>query len=207
MSSDGVTVEYKADENDVEASRAEIKSPAKNRLKGTALMPSGTASCGSKRIPRLFERSSKSWWNPKFDTSVLEDQHSRSSFPQTRKRFQYALGYITILCIIWAIYFGLSQLNHWISFLAGVCILLIITVSILAFTFTAVYQRFMLHTSIALSVLLCIFGLLSFVYDDPDMSAVGTFAGSIEIILMMYTVHPSSFVPEHPHRCPLLSQL
>lgn len=41
-------------------------------------------------LPILFERAaSRSWWDPRFDSEILEGQYRRSSFPQVRLRFQY----------------------------------------------------------------------------------------------------------------------
>lgn len=41
-------------------------------------------------LPIPFERAaSRSWWDPRFDSEILEGQYRRSSFPQVRLRFQY----------------------------------------------------------------------------------------------------------------------
>lgn len=40
-------------------------------------------------LPIPFERAAqRSWWNPRFDSEILEGQYRRSSFPQVRLRFQ-----------------------------------------------------------------------------------------------------------------------
>lgn len=40
-------------------------------------------------LPVPFERAAhRSWWDPRFDSDILEGQYKRSSFPQIRLRFR-----------------------------------------------------------------------------------------------------------------------
>lgn len=176
-------VEFKS--NDVEA--VEIRSPAKNRYKGKPLDPGDTSSC---KIPILFERISKKWWNPQFDSKKLEELYQKIFFPKTKKLFRYALIYIGFACIAWCIFFALMKQIHWVSFLSGAAALLVLCILVLLFTFSAVYEKFQIQCSIFLSLLACIFCLLSFIFVNADVSAVGIFCGTIEILLLMYTVIP-----------------
>lgn len=51
----------------------------------------GLGCCGIS-LPVPFERAApRSWWNPRFDSEILEDQFKRSAFPQIRLRFRYVL--------------------------------------------------------------------------------------------------------------------
>ncbi|KYO32377.1 adenylate cyclase type 9 isoform A [Alligator mississippiensis] len=68
----------------------------------------GGASRGSglrrqKKVPQLFERASSKWWNPKFDSNNLEEACMERCFPQTQRRFRYALFYIGVACLVWDI--------------------------------------------------------------------------------------------------------
>lgn len=48
----------------------------------------GLGCCGV-GLPVPFERAAPdSWWNPKFDSEILEGQFKRSAFPQVRLRFR-----------------------------------------------------------------------------------------------------------------------
>ena len=48
----------------------------------------GLGCCGI-GLPVPFERAApRSWWNPKFDSEILEGQYKRSAFPQIRLRFR-----------------------------------------------------------------------------------------------------------------------
>ena len=166
--------------------KIDISSPAKNRFKGTPL--SGRAKRGP--LPILFERESGSWWNPRFDTNALEEEHLKHTFAQTQRRFQYALFYVIFACAVWTIFFAARMQPNWIPFVVGCIVLLFVSVVVLIFTYTRYYQRYFLASSIFLSLILCAAALASFASAHPVMSAVGTFAGSIEILLMMYTVIP-----------------
>ncbi len=182
------TVKYKPEDADAEAGKVEIKSPAKNRYKGTKLMPED----GKKpREPFLFERAATSWWDPKFDSPLLESQHQKNYFSQYRRRFQYALIYIVVACIAWAIFFYLTDHQNWIPFLAGAIVCLIFSLATFAFTFVSIYQRFYQHTSAIFTVVLCAFLLLNFVYEGGiDLTPVGSFTGTVAILVLLYTVIP-----------------
>ncbi len=181
---DMATVEYGAPNENVE-----IKSPGKNRYKGTPLTPTHQGRKNSK-VPVLFERATSVLYNPRFDSRQLESQLLASYFPMTKRRFQFSLGYIIIACIAWIIFFGAMQQKFWVPFLSGSIVLLVINVALLIFSFTKVYDKFYLPTSVAISLILCIFLLLNFLYVEKEVSAVGTFAGTIEILILMYTVIP-----------------
>jgi adenylate cyclase 9 len=184
------TVEYaKTDPEKVEVEV--VQSPSKNRLKGTRL----GSDDNRKRSPHpiLFERAARSWWNPRFDSEVLESQHQKSSFPQTVRRFQYALFYIIASCTAWGIFFACSAGPNWIPFVVCTIFQLTVTILIVILTYTRFYRRFMLPVSLVISFLLCALLLGSFAFKDPDLSNVWVFTGSVEIIIMMYTVIPMPF--------------
>ncbi|XP_069129947.1 adenylate cyclase type 9-like [Argopecten irradians] len=141
-------------------------------------------------MPSLFERASGSWWNPKFDSEALEAEQWKSYFPQTRRRFQYALCYIIVACAAWCIFFGTSKVNHWLQLLAGTLVILAVVAVVLWFTFTKFYERFYLQTSILVSATLCVGILLHFILSGIELTTVAMFTASIEFILMMYTVIP-----------------
>ncbi|OWF41887.1 adenylate cyclase type 9-like [Mizuhopecten yessoensis] len=140
-------------------------------------------------MPSLFERASGSWWNPKFDSEALEAQQWESYFPQTRRRFQYALCYIIVASIAWCVFFGTAKVQQWLYFLAGTLVILALVALVLWFTFTKFYERFYFQTSILVSLTLCIGVLLHFGL-ETELTTVAMFTASIEVILMMYTVIP-----------------
>ena len=138
----------------------------------------------------LFERASGSWWNPKFDSNILEKEQWENYFPQTRRRFQYALYIILVACIAWCIFFGATQYENWMEFLFGALGLLVIIALAIGFTHTRYYKKYYLITSIVISIFLCGGILAQFSFKKSYVSSVGTFTASIEILIMMYTVIP-----------------
>jgi len=155
--------------------------------------PAGPVS--TSRWPILFEHSARNWWNPHFDSEVLETQHETTSFPQTRRRFRYALHYVIISCSAWVTLMATERGPHWPSFVGVAAALLVLAVVVYLFSYTAAYRRFVLPLSVVVTVALCICDLVAFAAQpdmphNADISAVGTFVWSIEIILLMYTLIP-----------------
>lgn len=152
--------------------------------------------------PVLFERASKSWWNPKFDSNILEEQYHKSTFPQICQRFQYALIYIFLVSVSYCIYFGCMAKSYWIYFVIGSFSLMCYTIAILLFTYTSYYQNFYIPVSLCTTIILCALSLLIFIVyinnnsdfsnidDDDDLSSVGLFCMCIVILLTLYTVIP-----------------
>lgn len=172
-----------------ESIHVEVQSPAKNRAKGTTV----GHDTNKRHSLQIFERASGSWWNPKFDSAILETELQRQYFPHIRRRFQYVLVYIIVACTAWAIFFGGAKItDNWYYYLAGSLALALISALILLFTQFKIYQHkvLLLLTSLLVSLLLSGLLLASFAFEQPDVSLVGTFAGSIEILLLFYTFIP-----------------
>ncbi|CDQ97857.1 unnamed protein product [Oncorhynchus mykiss] len=47
-----------------------------------------------RKMPQLFERSAGHFWDPKFDSPILEEACRERCFPQTQRRFRYVLFYL-----------------------------------------------------------------------------------------------------------------
>ena len=164
----------------------EVQSPAKNRAEGRTV-----GRPRQRRNVLLFDRASDSWWDPKFESNILEIELQRRYFPHKRKRFQCVLIYIIFACLAWAIYFGTVKLSsNWAFFVVGVLLLAVISILILLFTCSDGYRRVSIATSLLLSLLLCGMVLAPFSFDESDISPVGTFAASLEILLLLYTYIP-----------------
>ncbi|XP_026313788.1 adenylate cyclase type 9 [Hyposmocoma kahamanoa] len=167
-----------------------------------------TTTCCGLSIPIAFERAAPgTWWNPRFDSEVLEGQYRNSSFRQIRLRFRFALLYILIFSITWFIYFvvlGLGFNNmvvkwpYLCSIFGGV---LLITCIMLFITFTNVYKVYTLKLSLVMALALCALSLslvtLTTVthpqdgaVQAADISQSGHFTMCIEILLIIYTLTP-----------------
>ncbi|XP_011306850.1 adenylate cyclase type 9 [Fopius arisanus] len=161
----------------------------------------GVGCCGID-LPVPFERAApRSWWNPKFDSEILEEQYKTSAFPQLRLRFRYALLYVLLISLCWLIYFITLGIKSWISPLptiAGIFAGTFILMSCVFYlTSRDYYRRYVFTTSLIVSTILCALSLLLLVLVPPygateneGLSLVGHFSLCSEIQLLIYTVIP-----------------
>ncbi|XP_013185832.2 adenylate cyclase type 9 [Amyelois transitella] len=163
-----------------------------------------TTNCCGLKLPIAFERAAPgTWWNPRFDSEILEGQYRSSSFRQIRLRFRFALLYILIFSISWFVYFvglGLNGVTvKWpflCSMFGGV---LLITSVMLFVTFTNIYKVYTFKLSLVMALALCTLSLslvtLTTQLDldasqAADISQSGHFTMCIEILLIIYTLTP-----------------
>ncbi|XP_066496706.1 adenylate cyclase type 9-like isoform X2 [Tiliqua scincoides] len=105
-------------------------------------------------LPQLFERASSRWWSPQFDSSNLEEACLERCFPQTRRRFRYALSYLGAAGLLWGAYLGLRRGGPgWAApLLAPALVFLLLCLAALLFTFTRAYGRHTVGASLALTL-------------------------------------------------------
>ncbi|XP_048176528.1 adenylate cyclase type 9 isoform X2 [Corvus hawaiiensis] len=169
---------------------------------------SGSGLRRQKKLPQLFERASSKWWNPKFDSNNLEEACMERCFPQTQRRFRYALFYISVACLLWGIYFGIHMREKQIVFMVPALCFLLVCVAFFVFTFTKTYARHYVWTSLILTLLVFALTLapqfqavkpvsgsgdmsnrtLPADPTDTCLSQVGSFSMCIEVLLLLYTV-------------------
>ena len=148
------------------------------------------------RLPVLFERPSKSFLNFKFDSETLEKYYQNTSLHRKLYFFQFALVYVALSCIFWAIYVGSQSLfvNHWKAFLIGLLVLFILTLLFFLSSFTKIYIRFKPVFNIIFSFIIIIFSLLYFTTTPHNsMTLAGIFIGCMEIIILIYNFIPTPF--------------
>ncbi|KAG0724804.1 Adenylate cyclase type 9 [Chionoecetes opilio] len=158
---------------------------------------------GSRRrrpcCPLLFERAASTWWDPKFDSNILEEQYQRSNQAILTLRFQYALLYILMSSIVWATYWAASRTHHWPACLGVALTFAAVAIFQLIYTRTRSYTSHQLLVSVVMSVSLILASLLPYSLHQPssalpgvgpDLTAVGMFAICIEVLLLIYTVIP-----------------
>ncbi|XP_050824027.1 adenylate cyclase type 9 isoform X3 [Gopherus flavomarginatus] len=169
---------------------------------------SGGAGLRKKKLPQLFERASSKWWNPKFDSNNLEEACMERCFPQTQRRFRYALFYIGVACLLWGVYFGIHMREKLIVFMVPALSFLLVCVAFFLFTFTKIYAQHYVWTSLILTLLVFIltlapqFQVLTPISGSDDisnrtlpvratdtcLSQVGSFSMCVEVLLLLYTV-------------------
>ncbi|XP_059617857.1 adenylate cyclase type 9 [Phlebotomus argentipes] len=147
-------------------------------------------SCCSVMLPVAFERAApKAWWDPKFDSAILEGQYQSSVFPQLRLRFRFALLYILLCSVVWMIYFlTVAKLNSLVSIAFGLCIVLcLVTVWL---TYSKFYEHRAHAVTLCVACSICLLSLLFVSLSGRSFSALGHFATCIEVILLIYTLMP-----------------
>ncbi|KZC13805.1 Adenylate cyclase type 9 [Dufourea novaeangliae] len=157
----------------------------------------GLGCCGIS-LPVPFERAApRSWWNPKFDSEILEEQFKRSAFPQIRLRFRYALTYILLVSLSWLAYFVIIGTEYntttWPAITVVFTIIGAMVSVVLYLTHTDYYKTYVLQISLGVATVLCILSLLFLAIVPPyvdGLTLVGHFALCSEILLLIYTVLP-----------------
>ncbi|XP_004604427.1 adenylate cyclase type 9 [Sorex araneus] len=161
-----------------------------------------------RKLPQLFERASSRWWDPRFDSVNLEEACLERCFPQTQRRFQCALFYIGFACLLWSVYFAVHMRPKLTVMVAPALGFLAVCVGFFLFTFTKLYARHYVWTSLVLTLLVSALTLAAqFQVLRPDsgrvdssnhtpaakptdtcLSQVGSFSMCIQVLFLLYTV-------------------
>ncbi|XP_015605678.1 adenylate cyclase type 9 isoform X2 [Cephus cinctus] len=194
----GSSVSFTRAKDDAEDDRDEIQISLTPYIQ-TYLAHSGQGlGCCGIGLPVPFERAaSRSWWNPKFDSEILEEQFRRSAFPQIRLRFRYALTYILFVSLSWLAYFVISGIENDTSSWPAIATIFstvgAMASVVLYLTHTDYYRSYAVLTSLIVAFTLCLLSLLFLVLVPPysdGLTLVGHFALCSEILLLIYTVVP-----------------
>lgn len=95
-----------------------------------------------KKMPQLFERSAGHFWDPKFDSSILEEACRERCFPQTQRRFRYVLLYLVAAGLLWGLYFAVNPSRcDWTAFLLPTASFLLFCLLLFLLTFTKLYSH------------------------------------------------------------------
>lgn len=95
-----------------------------------------------KKMPQLFERSAGHFWDPKFDSSILEEACRERCFPQTQRRFRYVLFYLVAAGLLWGLYFAANPSRcDRTTFLLPTASFLLFCLLLFLLTFTKLYSR------------------------------------------------------------------
>lgn len=155
--------------------------------------------CCGQCLPIPFERAARrSWWDPRFDSEILEGQYRTSSYPQVRLRFQYALGYLLVVALAWFVYFVVTGMRgvteHWAAIAGTFAVLFFIFGSFFVLTYTDFYRNNTFSISISIALIISSFSLLFIMVSSsntvPDITPVGQYSLCVEILLIIYTVIP-----------------
>lgn len=149
--------------------------------------------CWGRFLPIPFERASrKSWWDPTFDSEILEDQYKISSYINSRIKFRFALGYTMCIASCWLVYIlcnGLLSTSHsWILKTILFILLLLYNIFVLLLTYTRIFQRHM-FTICFVYALSCV--VISFLFTLATRRlSVGHFSVCVQLLILFYTLVP-----------------
>ncbi|XP_053678393.1 adenylate cyclase type 9 [Anopheles nili] len=149
-------------------------------------------SCCSVMLPVAFERAApRSWFDPRFDSPVLEGQYQASVFPQLRLKFRFALFYILLCSLVWLLYFLLDGGPTIFTLLTvAIGLLSLFALAGLWVTRTDVYRAHTNLISSCCAIMLCMFSLFLLLLTREALSPLGHFSICIEIVMLIYTIIP-----------------
>nr|XP_061805596.1 adenylate cyclase type 9-like [Nerophis lumbriciformis] len=154
-----------------------------------------------KRLPQLFERSAGHFWDPKFDSSILEEACRERSFPQIQRRFRYVLFYLSAAALLWGFYFAAnpSRCNK-IVFLIPTMSFLLFCFLLFLLTLTKLYSHCYNQASLLLIVVTFMLTLApqiqtsSFRDPETDLLDVDNFSSSTQNLSYLKSVEGSTCV-------------
>ncbi|CAG0916025.1 unnamed protein product [Notodromas monacha] len=155
---------------------------------------SAGSSHGCRCIP--FERAAPQWWNPKFDSEILERQYLRTSLPQKRLRVRYALVYLFIITVMWTSYFGFTAAEARTALTIMGLMLSLVWFALFFFTKTRLYSRYIHVVSYFMCFILIVSTLMIFAIYQPgeemieEVTTVAAFSFGVVTLLLIYTVIP-----------------
>ncbi|KAG5832618.1 hypothetical protein ANANG_G00293010 [Anguilla anguilla] len=111
-----------------------------------------------RKVPQLFERSAAQFWDPGFDSPILEEACRERCFPQTQRHFRYVLFYLSAASFLWGVYFAANPARcDPVAFLVPTASFLLFCLLLFLFTFTRLYARF--YNQACLLLILATFAL------------------------------------------------
>ncbi|XP_072224952.1 adenylate cyclase type 9-like [Leuresthes tenuis] len=127
-----------------------------------------------KKMPQLFERSAGHFWDPKFDSSILEEACRERCFPQTQRRFRYVLFYLVASSFLWGLYFAANPSRcDKATFLLPTASFVLFCLLLFLLTFTKLYSRHYNQASLLLILVTFILTLAPQIqtsgFRDPDV--------------------------------------
>ncbi|XP_051988724.1 adenylate cyclase type 9-like [Xyrauchen texanus] len=106
-----------------------------------------------RKMPQLFERSAGHFWNPKFDSNILEEACRERCFPQMQRRFRCVLFYLAAASLLWGCFFMVNANRcEQTAFLLPTASFLLLCCLLFIFTFTRFYTRCYTQASLLLIV-------------------------------------------------------
>ncbi|XP_071056306.1 adenylate cyclase type 9 isoform X2 [Onthophagus taurus] len=162
--------------------------------------------CWGGCIPVPFERAArKSWWDPMFDSEILEEQFKKSALSHHTHKFRYGLFYILLVSFVWFLYFlciGITtEIPNWPTQCAILAVFTVVIILLIFLTFTKFCIQRLSTISLCTVLALCvtrIFFVIPLIPDEkngtlPIIGHVGKFSICAEILMLIFTIFPLRF--------------
>ncbi|RZF44283.1 hypothetical protein LSTR_LSTR006833 [Laodelphax striatellus] len=151
-------------------------------------------------VPVPFERAARtSWWNPKFDSEILENRYRASAFPQIRLRFRYCLMYMSLVSVTWCAYlaavssFPSPSYSSFSSSTPMVAVTFgafaVLGVVVLLATRAQQFSRLHRPVAVASAVVMYALSLIS-AGSHTALTPAGDLALCVEVLTLVYSVVP-----------------
>lgn len=162
-----------------------------------------------KKMPQLFERSAGHFWDPKFDSSILEEACRERCFPQTQRRFRFVLFYLLAAALLWGVYFAANPSRcDRVAFLVPTASFLLFCFLLFLLTFTKLYSHCYNQASLLLILVTFILTLAPQIqtsgFKDPESPAPTLDVEEFSGIGPTYNMSYEKFVGDS-NWCPCLS--
>ena len=144
----------------------------------------------------LFDRASPMWWDPQFDSDILERKYGEMSFPERQAQFRSCLWYVIMATLVWTGYYAIAG-GHQLAYTGAACAAcLVACAAFMRATYAPAYQRLQTAVSVCFAALLCI-GLLTFLawratarQTPATLDSVAAFTLAVELLLVLYSLVP-----------------
>ena len=140
----------------------------------------------------LFDRASPTWWDPQFDSDILERKYGEMSFPESRAQFRSCLWYVSGAVVVWSLFYATIGGADRLYCAAAGSSCLVICILFLRATYQSSYQRLQTSLCATFALLLCLFLLIFLAILAPVsyLITVAAFTLSVELLLVLYSLVP-----------------
>ncbi|XP_037087541.1 adenylate cyclase type 9-like [Pollicipes pollicipes] len=160
----------------------------------TPLLGGAAGSERTRRLPRLFERAAASWWDPRFDSDILEGQYRETTFLRIKRRLQIGVVFALLAAIVWCAYVGAFRDLLLLALLGVLGVLPLLVV--LGVSETACLERHLVSVSAVAAGALCLLSLLpatarlTVFPGGHSVTELQLFTWAVVTVTLVYTMIP-----------------
>ncbi|XP_043188904.1 adenylate cyclase type 9-like [Amphibalanus amphitrite] len=148
----------------------------------------------ARRLPPLFERAAHSWWEPRFDSDILEGQYRVTTFLRIKRRLQIGVAFALLAAVVWCAYVAVFRDLVLLSLLLVLGALPLLVVFVISET--SYLEHHLVGVSAAAAVGLSLLSLLPAVAQlevfpgGHSVTELPLFTWAVVTVTMVYTMLP-----------------